>query len=85
MHGENPAAAPAEAVWQNYGIATMADGAGPYGAIDNGALAVRDGRILWAGKRTDLPPALIGPQRALDHTLPDRLPHAPGIRRQSGS
>ncbi len=65
MHGENPAAAPAEAVWQNYGIATMADGAGPYGAIDNGALAVRDGRILWAGKRTDLPPALIGPQTAL--------------------
>ncbi len=65
MHSDDPAAHPADAVWQGHGIATMAAGAGPYGAIEDGVLAVRDGRIVWAGKRADLPPALIGQQTAV--------------------
>ena len=37
-------------------LATMAAGGGPYGAIDDGALLIRDGHIVWAGARGDLPP-----------------------------
>ena len=37
-------------------LATMATGGGPYGAIDDGALLIRDGHIVWAGARGDLPP-----------------------------
>jgi imidazolonepropionase len=29
----------------------------PYGAIEDGAVAVQDGRIAWVGRRADLPPA----------------------------
>lgn len=37
-------------------IATMRGGApDPYGAIDGGALAIRDGRIAWVGPGADLP------------------------------
>ena len=36
-------------------LATMAEGAAAYGAIEDGALLVRDGRIVWAGARADLP------------------------------
>lgn len=36
-------------------LATMAEGGAPYGAIEDGALLVRDGRIVWAGARADLP------------------------------
>ena len=37
-------------------IATMRAGApDPYGAIDGGALAIRDGEIAWVGPGTDLP------------------------------
>lgn len=36
-------------------LATMAAGGAAYGAIEDGALLVRDGRIVWAGARADLP------------------------------
>lgn len=39
----------------------MAAGAGPYGLIEDGSIAVRNGRIAWAGQRQDLPASLIGP------------------------
>lgn len=42
-------------LWINARLATMREGAGPYGAIDDGALAVKDGRIAFAGRRRDLP------------------------------
>lgn len=31
----------------------------PYGAVDDGAIAVRDGRIAWIGPRSELPAPLI--------------------------
>ena len=36
-------------------LATMVEGAEPYGAIDDGAILIADGRIVWAGPRADLP------------------------------
>jgi imidazolonepropionase len=51
----------AEAIWQNANLATMAGGAA-YGAVPDGALAVRGGRIAWVGARAALPEGLIGPE-----------------------
>ncbi|RMD64303.1 MAG: imidazolonepropionase [Alphaproteobacteria bacterium] len=46
-------------LWLNGNLATMAEtGPGaeaPYGAIEDGALAVAGGRIAWLGRRVDLP------------------------------
>ncbi len=36
-------------------IATMVAGGEPYGAIEDGAILIRDGRIAWVGARADLP------------------------------
>jgi imidazolonepropionase len=44
----------AELLFVNARLATLADG---YGIVDDGAVAVRDGRIVWAGPRQDAPPA----------------------------
>ncbi|HAV50968.1 MAG TPA: imidazolonepropionase, partial [Brevundimonas sp.] len=30
-------------------LATMAPGGEPYGAIEDGAILIRDGRIVWIG------------------------------------
>ncbi len=42
-----------DALWINGHVATM-DGDAPYGAVQNGAVAVRDGRIAWVGAAADL-------------------------------
>ncbi len=47
----------AEAIWVNARLATMIAGPG-YGEIEDGAIAVRGGRIAWVGARRDLPTAL---------------------------
>ncbi len=39
----------------NVNLATMVEGQAPYGAIEHGALAIRDGRIAWLGAAADLP------------------------------
>jgi imidazolonepropionase len=36
-------------------LATMGPGGEPYGAVEDGAILIRDGRIVWAGARADLP------------------------------
>jgi len=43
-----------DTLWIDCDIATMAEGGAPYGAITNGALGVKDGRIAYVGKRVDL-------------------------------
>lgn len=43
-----------DALWINVQIATLCTDEG-YGEIRDGAIAVRDGRIAWIGKRADLP------------------------------
>jgi len=51
----------ADVLFANARLATMADGDGDgnegYGIVDDGAVAVRDGCIVWAGPRRDAPPA----------------------------
>jgi imidazolonepropionase len=43
-----------DSIWINAQIATMADEQG-YGIIEDGVIAVKDGRIAWAGSKKDLP------------------------------
>jgi imidazolonepropionase len=44
-----------DSLWIDGHVATMAHGLAPYGAIRDGAVAVRDGRIAWVGPRAELP------------------------------
>ena len=55
-----------DALWTGGRLATMAaDNAAPYGTLEDGAVAVQDGRIAWVGPRANLP----GPQEALAKTV----------------
>jgi imidazolonepropionase len=36
-------------------VATMVEGPAPYGAIDDAAVVIRDGRIAWVGSHADMP------------------------------
>jgi imidazolonepropionase len=48
-------------LWTNARIATLAgDASQPYGLIEDGALAVEDGRIAWVGPRATLPARFAG-------------------------
>ncbi len=55
-----------DTIWYNAGLATMTAGGAPYGALDDGALAARDGKIAWIGWRSDLPDA---PERLADRAI----------------
>lgn len=42
-------------LWIGCNLATMATDAGSYGEIRDGAIGCKDGRIVWAGRESDLP------------------------------
>jgi len=44
-----------DSLWTDGHVATMTRGSGPYGAIRDGAVAVKDGKIAWVGRQDDLP------------------------------
>lgn len=50
-------ALPMNLVLQNARLATMVSGVEPYGLLADGAVAITDGQIAWAGKTGDLPAA----------------------------
>lgn len=50
-------------LWTHARVATMQAGAAPYGLIEDGALAVEDGRIAWVGPRADVPAEFRGAQQ----------------------
>ena len=52
-------------VFQDIRIATMASGAVGDGLIENGAIAVEDGKIVWVGKSADIPERFSGARREL--------------------
>lgn len=43
-----------DALWIDGHVATMAEDGGPWGAVHDAAVAVRDGRIAWVGPVADL-------------------------------
>ncbi|MCQ8876150.1 imidazolonepropionase [Mesorhizobium sp. LMG17149] len=45
-------------LWRNARLATMADGSAGLGVVEHGAVAARDGRIVYAGLESELPPTL---------------------------
>jgi imidazolonepropionase len=57
MTGSDATAGPRwDALWTDVHLATMRPDVGaPYGAVEDGALAIADGRIVFAGHRHDLP------------------------------
>jgi imidazolonepropionase len=44
-----------DTLWVNARLATMTPGGVAYGGIEDGALAARDGAIVWVGARAELP------------------------------
>jgi imidazolonepropionase len=44
-----------DVLWVNADLATMAEGREPYGIVEDGALAVKDGQLAYAGPRAGLP------------------------------
>ena len=44
-----------QSLWTNIHLATMTDGSSSYGEIENGALAISEGKIAWLGKAQDIP------------------------------
>jgi imidazolonepropionase len=44
-----------DTLWVDANLATMVAGGKPYGAIERGAVAAKDGRIAWVGFAADLP------------------------------
>ena len=44
-----------QTLWLNVHLATMTDSSNSYGAVENGALAISDGKIVWLGRQKDLP------------------------------
>jgi imidazolonepropionase len=55
-----------ETIWLNARLATLASGATGLGTVDNGALASRDGRIVFAGPQDDIPAAWRARARVVD-------------------
>ena len=43
-----------DSLWVNLHLATMTQ-TGPYGMVEDGALALCEGKIAWIGKRNELP------------------------------
>jgi imidazolonepropionase len=54
---QNPAYENIDSLWINAHLATMTQ-SGPYGMIENGALAVSGQKIAWIGKRHEIPRAV---------------------------
>ncbi|PAP91936.1 imidazolonepropionase [Mesorhizobium wenxiniae] len=58
MAGESKGRAGEVRLWRNARLATMADSAAALGIVEDGAIAARDGLIVYAGPEADLPAAL---------------------------
>ncbi|RWP89556.1 MAG: imidazolonepropionase [Mesorhizobium sp.] len=58
MAGQSKSRAGDLRLWRNARLATMADGSAGLGVVEHGAVAARDGRIVYAGPESELPPTL---------------------------
>jgi imidazolonepropionase len=66
IHGGNTRVPDWDLLLTDLNVATMADGCGPYGVIENAAVGIADGQIAWIGPRADLPPINAAETRSLD-------------------
>ena len=57
---------PIDSLWLDARLATMVGGS-PYGAVDQAAMAVRDGKIAWIGSRESLPEAILAGTQSVYH------------------
>ncbi|RWQ17935.1 imidazolonepropionase [Mesorhizobium sp.] len=57
MAGESKSRAGEIRLWRNARLATMADSAAGLGIVEDGAIAARDGLIVYAGPEADMPAA----------------------------
>ncbi|MCF6109810.1 imidazolonepropionase [Mesorhizobium muleiense] len=57
MAGESKSRAGEIRLWRNARLATMADSAAGLGIVEDGAIAARDGLIVYAGQEADMPAA----------------------------
>ncbi|TIL73119.1 MAG: imidazolonepropionase [Mesorhizobium sp.] len=57
MAGESKSRAGEIRLWRNARLATMADSAAGLGTVEDGAIAARDGLIVYAGPEADMPAA----------------------------
>ena len=55
-----------DTVWLNARLATLAEGRPGLGIIESGAIAAREGRIVFVGSQDDLPSAARGAARVVD-------------------
>ena len=44
-----------DTLWIDVALATLQESGVPYGAVENGALAIKDGKIVFVGPMSDLP------------------------------
>ncbi|RUW61595.1 imidazolonepropionase [Mesorhizobium sp. M7A.F.Ca.US.008.03.1.1] len=58
MAGQSKSRAGDLRLWRNARLATMAEGSAGLGVVEHGAVAARDGRIVYAGPESELPPTL---------------------------
>ncbi|TCN31317.1 imidazolonepropionase [Sinorhizobium americanum] len=66
MNGNADMEAERSSLWRNVRLATLREDLGPLGIVEAGAVAVRDGRIVYAGAEADLPSCLSSPDRMID-------------------
>lgn len=52
-----------DVLWVNARLATMVAGAAPFGAVEDGALALKDGQLAYVGPRASLPPGKTAEER----------------------
>ncbi|TPL90318.1 imidazolonepropionase [Mesorhizobium sp. B2-3-12] len=57
MAGESKSQAGGLRLWRNAHLATMAENSAGLGIVEHGAVAVRDGRIVYAGSESEMPSA----------------------------
>ncbi|WP_027038324.1 imidazolonepropionase [Mesorhizobium ciceri] len=66
MAGQSKSRAGDLRLWRNARLATMAEGSAGLGVVEHGAVAARDGRIVYAGPESELPPTLAQAAETVD-------------------
>ncbi|RVB73595.1 MULTISPECIES: imidazolonepropionase [unclassified Mesorhizobium] len=66
MAGESKSRAGEVRLWRNARLATMAENAAGLGIVEHGAIAARDGLIVYAGPEADMPSALFQDAKIAD-------------------